>query len=231
MAKKVCMYIMTHDSGMAPNPFHGVCTLALCTPNHVRANLSNEDWIIGIAGTALCREMNPAQQPRKLVYAMKIDRCMVLDSYYRSPEYRMKIPKIRGSRIEMCGDNFYRKNGIGRLEHTGESCDHVSRPNEKPQCQDIAGNRVFIGREYYYFGSMALDLPGNVRWQEKINKQLDKRALGITYIYGGSSSNVWDDADLNQFLEFLESNKLGYIPDPILFDSWDENCSQSSCSS
>jgi len=29
---KVYSYIVAYDSGFAPNPFHGICTLACCKP-------------------------------------------------------------------------------------------------------------------------------------------------------------------------------------------------------
>jgi len=44
---KACFYIMTVDTGFAPNPFHGVCTHAACTPNHCKANLEEGDLIAG----------------------------------------------------------------------------------------------------------------------------------------------------------------------------------------
>src|ERR1035437_4186815 len=44
---KVCFYIMRVDTGFAPNPFHGVCTLAACTPNHQHARLFKGDLIAG----------------------------------------------------------------------------------------------------------------------------------------------------------------------------------------
>lgn len=44
---KACFYVMTVDTGFAPNPFHGVCTLAACTPNHCKAGLELGDLIVG----------------------------------------------------------------------------------------------------------------------------------------------------------------------------------------
>ena len=46
---KVCSYVMTYNTGLAPNLFCCVCTLALCAPNHRRAYLSDGDWIVGLA--------------------------------------------------------------------------------------------------------------------------------------------------------------------------------------
>ena len=36
---KLLKYVMTSDKGLAPNPYFGVCSLALCTPNHRNARL------------------------------------------------------------------------------------------------------------------------------------------------------------------------------------------------
>ena len=31
---RLCSYVVKYDTGFAPNPFWGFCTLAACTPNH-----------------------------------------------------------------------------------------------------------------------------------------------------------------------------------------------------
>ena len=41
-------YKMTHDTGFAPNPFHGVLTLATCKPK-IRACRKADDWVAGFA--------------------------------------------------------------------------------------------------------------------------------------------------------------------------------------
>lgn len=45
-------YAITRDFGFAPNPFHGVCTLATCKPR-IRASANIDDWILGIGGAQL----------------------------------------------------------------------------------------------------------------------------------------------------------------------------------
>ncbi len=50
---KYCFYRMRHDTGFAPNPYHGYCTLAACTPNHMRAKLEPGDIIVGYEGEHL----------------------------------------------------------------------------------------------------------------------------------------------------------------------------------
>ncbi|MBC7489870.1 MAG: hypothetical protein H7240_07780 [Glaciimonas sp.] len=64
-------YVITVDAGQAPNPFHGICSLALCTPNHAKAKLYVGDWIVCHTGKS---------GGRKLVFAMRITR--VLDMAY-----------------------------------------------------------------------------------------------------------------------------------------------------
>ena len=60
---KICVYTLTADTGFAPNPFHGTCTLAACTPNHMGAKLVKGDWIAGF--------FTNAKTPC-LVYAMRV---------------------------------------------------------------------------------------------------------------------------------------------------------------
>jgi len=220
---KVCAYVMTYDSGLAPNPFHGICTLAVCTPNHLKANLDSGGYIIGIAGTRLRNKLKSPDQWR-LIYAMKVDERITLDKYFA--EYESKRPKLSGSKIEMCGDNFYKN-----LKHTRQTEEHTSDGIEKKDCR---GNRVFVSRDdFAYFGSLAPVIPSDIPWGAKLISQLKKRAIGITYILGGTCSDPWDQDDFTKFKSFISVNKLDYIPAPIDFDLWkessDEKASKSSC--
>lgn len=45
-------YSITRDFGFAPNPFHGICTLATCKPR-IRKAANIGDWILGIGGANL----------------------------------------------------------------------------------------------------------------------------------------------------------------------------------
>ena len=44
---KYFAYILAFDSGFAPNPFYGYCTLADCKPK-IRKQAQVGDWIIGL---------------------------------------------------------------------------------------------------------------------------------------------------------------------------------------
>jgi Nucleotide modification associated domain 2 len=52
-------YIVTHDTGFAPNPFFGFCTLACCKPG-IRKHADKLDWIVGLT---------PKAQENKVVYS------------------------------------------------------------------------------------------------------------------------------------------------------------------
>lgn len=92
---KFFSYVVEHDTGEAPNPYFGCCTLCLCKfrksakkPRNI-VELANEgDWIIGTGGA------NPKRSAGngKLVYAMHVDRKITLGEYYANPAYARKKP-------------------------------------------------------------------------------------------------------------------------------------------
>ena len=102
---KICTYTMTVDTGFAPNPFHGHCTLAACTPNHMGAKLVKADWIAGF--------FTDMPVPC-LVYAMQVEEVMGYDSYYRDARFQRKKPRLGGTLRERCGDNIYHRDGSGK---------------------------------------------------------------------------------------------------------------------
>ena len=142
---KICFYVMVSDRGLAPNPFHGFCSLALCTPNHMRARLKKGDWIVGCFRT---------HKPPLVVYIMQIDNVISLANYYNDPRFACKKPSKSSWKTEV-GDNIYMEiNGL--LEADPNTSFHK---NPKEQQKDKRGNRVFIGKQFVYFGEKAETLP------------------------------------------------------------------------
>ena len=41
---RIHSYVVRYDSGFAPNPFYGYCTLATCKPN-IRRSADIGDWV------------------------------------------------------------------------------------------------------------------------------------------------------------------------------------------
>jgi len=149
---KVCFYIMKHDTGFAPNPFHGVCTLAACPPNHMkyRPLLSPGDVIAGV--------FRSGQSPR-LVYSMEIENELGLDSYYRDPRFQCKKPRIHGDWRARAGDNIYYRNGKGHWLQDENAGFHKKGEEDDEWRKDVCGNRVYMGRRFVYLGENAVLLP------------------------------------------------------------------------
>jgi hypothetical protein len=172
---------MTHDTGFAPNPFHGYCTLAACTPNHQRANLNPGDIIVGYEGEGLkkSRKRSDCETPEHnaLIYYMVIDEILDLDKYFRDSRFQVKKP-IPGSRkpIQRVGDNaYYKDKSTGSWNWIHGHCHNLDKCKDITTVikQDTKGDRVFIGRNFYYFGNRAVSFPN------KFIKYLPQR--GIKY--------------------------------------------------
>ncbi|WP_415831355.1 hypothetical protein [Cupriavidus plantarum] len=201
----VCAYVMTSDSGHAPNPFHGTCTLAICTPNHQRSRSKPGDWILGLAGSPLRSKLGTPHIWR-LLYAMHVDTRLELDSYYTADRFASKRPKLSGSLEEQCGDNFYRLDREGKLFHTGETTQHqAAPPGEGIEKQDMDANRVFVGERFWYWGRNAQALPRGVQWAEKLISAFISSARGIRNVYddGKDVEMRWSASDLAAFTVWL----------------------------
>src|SRR5882724_3715828 len=76
--------LLPKDSGFAPNPFGGLCTLAHCTPNHMNVHLDKGDWLAGF--------LSKSEQNRFL-YAMEVEEVIPLDCYFLDERFESKRPK------------------------------------------------------------------------------------------------------------------------------------------
>ncbi|WP_143135508.1 hypothetical protein [Burkholderia ubonensis] len=136
---KLLKYVMTSDSGLAPNPYFGICSLAMCTPNHMNANLKPGDWIVGHS----CKASG-----RRLVYAMRLTKVLGMDEYFRN--FPDKHPDPRGSIEQQYGDNMYfREAGRwARLPSAEHNCVESFRQDQ--------GRQVFLAERpdsFWYFGA------------------------------------------------------------------------------
>jgi hypothetical protein len=132
--KKVYSYIVTHDTGFAPNPFWGFCTLACCKPI-IRRVANLDDIIIGLSSKTL------KDKPHHLIYAMKINKSpMTYNEYYEN--FIDKRPVLDNERKKFLGDNIYfNKIQFGKHHNT-----------EVAKNRDLSTDRVLISSEFAYFG-------------------------------------------------------------------------------
>jgi len=151
---------MTHDSGFAPNPYYRYCTLATCTPNHMRANLEKDDVIVGVEANSLMRQRmrklgKQSSQYRCIIYYMVISEQLSLDDYYRDSRFSAKKAEpASSSYAKRQGDNVYWRKGKGFASTPGNP--HYDTHSFG---QDTKGNRVFIGSKFFYFGDSQVRLP------------------------------------------------------------------------
>lgn len=139
-------YVMRNDTGLAPNPFWGVCTLAVCTPNHQGSRAKPGDWIVGVSDK---------RRGYKLIHAMEVDERLHMDDYFRDKRFTKKKPVTDGTARQRCGDNFY------SLDKHSRWTQHPNRYHDGPSClaQDTRHPWVFVARRFWYLGRDASLIP------------------------------------------------------------------------
>lgn len=143
-------YVVKHDTGLAPNPFWGWCTLAVCTPNHQGSKVQPGDWIAGFLGK---------QHGHKFLYAMEVSERIHMDAYFKDERFIEKRPHVRGSWMQRCGDNFYSFDRLGKWQQ------HKTRFHTGPEdiARDTRNPWVFVAKKFWYLGREAQPLPARLK--------------------------------------------------------------------
>lgn len=203
---KYCFYRMTVDSGFAPNPYHGYCTLAACTPNHQGARLNPGDVIVGVEANDLIdrrrkQKGESSTRQRCLIYYMKISEVVDLNRYFNGGRFNAKKPDARSrSYVKRRGDNAYFMNSKGQWDWI-PGHDHTDKGRITEEIKkDIKGNRVFISNEFYYFGDKELPFP------KEFERYLPP-TQGIKYFPSGLS--VLDEYVANASKRFRKKGRIG----------------------
>ena len=134
-------YVVMDDSGFAPNPFYGFCTLATCKPK-IRKTACPGDWILG----TVSKSKSP--EPR-LIYAMRVTETLSYNEYWCDSRFREKRPDIGAA----CGDNMYYQDANGQW--------HQAPGYHGPHAigHDTQTNRMLVSDDFIYWGSAAPLLP------------------------------------------------------------------------
>ena len=187
-------YIVTHDTGFAPNPFWGSCTLANCKPA-IRRTAHVGDWIVGIS---------PKAKGNKVIYAMQINEIATFEHYFNDDRFSIKIPDYDKEVVCERGDNIYRPLQNGNFQQLQSM--HSDGVNENPttKAHDLGGFNVLVSHNYYYFGSKALILPPN----------LDVLKVGRAH------KNRFPPEVITVFLNFISYQQSGVNAPPY---SWPPN--------
>ena len=153
-AMRLFTYRLKHDTGFAPNPFHGVCTMATCKAG-MRRTKRVRDWIAGFTSVSLNGD---AVGQERLVFLMEVSQKLGLDEYYRSPEFAAKIPRWHALRcVERTGDTIYYLED-GRMKQVANPSHGLENMED-----DTSGEFALIGRRFYCFGSQPRVVPPELR--------------------------------------------------------------------
>lgn len=195
-------YVVRYDSGFAPNPFYGYCTLATCKPK-IRSSANVGDWVVGCGSNS-----QDVRRGGHLVYAMRVSETLTFSEYNADPRFESKKPYRYGSRKQSCGDNIYYRSLGGQAWQQRDSFhshadgsinrDHVSR--------DTGTNRVLISDRYIYFGGEGPEFPPFLR--DQTGRPLCKSGIGYT---------TFDDQQLiANFEQWIDSfGAVGYQGAPF----------------
>lgn len=143
-------YTIPVDDGAAPNPFYGMCSLAICKPA-IRRVARPRDWIAGIGS----RNALSGNLAGRLVYAMRVDQILSLADYDRHAATRWphRIPNVTSPNLsDRLGDCIYDFS-------SGKPVQRLSVHGPSNQATDLTGENVLISKHFYYFGSRAYPLP------------------------------------------------------------------------
>ena len=157
------IYVIARDFGFAPNPFHGICTLATCKPN-IRNSANVGDWIMGVGGNEL------DQVKDKCIFLMKVTEKISFQDYWDDEQYGLKKSIRNGSDVRMLGDNIYHQDEnsewIQEDSHHSNADGSINYTNLKT---DTRSDRVLISRYFLYFGSQAQEVDlGSINYKRGI---------------------------------------------------------------
>jgi hypothetical protein len=194
------LYVVDRDFGFAPNPFHGVCTLATCKPQ-IRKLAAIGDWILGLGG-------GRHKATGRLIFAMQVRDAISFDAYWDDEAYVDKRPIRNGSLRSLVGDNVYHTvNDVWQQEDS-----HHSNPdgtiNLHNLRHDTGVNRVLVSGLFFYFGRNAPEIPADILTDLKYRN--------------GRGYRKYPVAELQPLLHWLHTNYANcenkVCGDPFYFD-------------
>lgn len=186
---RVFIYVVDRDFGFAPNPFHGVCTLATCKPR-IRRSAAVGDWVIGVGG----RRLNATG---KCIFGLRVDDKLSFNSYWSEAEFQKKKPVRNGSHTVLVGDNIYHRDGNSWVQEDSHHSNPDGSANLVNLRNDTGVDAVLISRHFFYFGESAPDIPASV--------------LSRLAYRNGRNHRVFALSDAAPFLAWLSSFRPNFL--------------------
>ena len=154
MKPRLFTYTIPIDDGSAPNPFNGLCTLAICKPA-IRRVAQVNDWVAGFGSV----NAPSGDLSGRLVYAMRIEQVLPIREYDELAPARWphRIPDIHSKDLsERLGDCIYDYSSAHPVQRKSV---HGSGNMDI----DLKGENVLISSDFYYFGNRAKPVPEDLR--------------------------------------------------------------------
>lgn len=154
LMSRLFTYCIPFDDGAAPNPFWGVCTLAICKP-FIRKAAYVGDWIVGTGS----KSVKGRDLSNCVVYAMEVSSVMTLQEYdVWAREFRPeKIPDIANKDLRRrVGDCIYDYSSNPPHQRAGVH-------TESNRKTDLGGENVLLSLNFFYFGDKPVRLPSNLQ--------------------------------------------------------------------
>lgn len=182
-------YTVAHDTGFAPNPFWGYCTLANCKPA-IRRTAKVGDWVIGLS---------PKYDGNRLIYAMRVDEVLSYDRYFLDGRFAAKKPDYsKGQVVYKSGDNIYKPLPTGGFQQLQSMHSNGTEENPATKAHDLGGKNVLVAETFHYFGSQAIPIPPD----------LDCLKVGRAH------KCRFTQDDISRFLDFVSDKPVGVNAPP-----------------
>lgn len=212
--KRLCSYVVTHDNGLAPNPFHGVCSFALCKDG-IKHVAKCGDIVVGIS---------EASEGNNIIFIMEVTREKItFEDYAIDPEFQVKKPIFNKGREDCFGDNvYYRDSKTGEWKQ-GKTFHCRLCPDNKPDDESCCGNKkccatvmkskfVLLSDNFVYYGNQPKTIPSEFKQTDSNGNDLGRRNI----ITGRSHYPKHFDTDfIAQFSKYFDGlSERGYLNNP-----------------
>jgi hypothetical protein len=192
-------YVVAQDYGFAPNPFHGLCTLATCKPR-IRQIAARGDYIVG-TGSARRRRRG------YVVYFMRVTDIAKFDVYWSDERFASKRPNLHSSKMNAFGDNIYHRDPVGGLwlQENSYHSNQNGSANRRNVEHDTKSENVLISSDFVYWGGTGPVVPERFRSYD-----------GVDVCFGRGHRSNWPSEMASEFVSWVCSlNQQGYVGKPL----------------
>ncbi|WP_164479392.1 hypothetical protein [Methylocystis rosea] len=153
---RVFSYKIARDYGFAPNPFHGVCTLATCKPR-IRSSAQLGDIVVGCG----CKKNGLLG---RIICVLRVTGKCSFQDYWDNPRFTIKRPFFKGNQSRAYGDNIYHHDERGGwLQERSHHSFPDGSLNADNLARDTGCEHVLWSDDFTYFGRAAIAIPSHLR--------------------------------------------------------------------